>query len=44
MNEKITNAFARMEKYNSWDGRPMPTGYERKEYLEKVSPYVDKSW
>jgi predicted AAA+ superfamily ATPase len=40
MNEKIAEIFKRIEKYNNWEGQLIQTGYERKEYLEKITQYI----
>ena len=41
MSEKITNAFEKAKKYNTWEGQPIQIGYERKQYLEKITKLID---
>lgn len=32
--------FNKMRKYNVWDGQPVNIGFERKEYLDKITGYI----
>ena len=32
--------FENIRKYNIWDGQLLEIGYERSEYLEKISEYI----
>lgn len=41
MIEKIKNTFDKAKRYNNWEGATIKTGYERKDYLEKITEYVN---
>lgn len=41
MSEKIANTFEKAKNYNTWEGRPFQTGYERNQYLEKIIKFLD---
>ena len=41
MSEKIINTFEKAKKYNTWEGVPIQIGYERKQYLEKITKLID---
>jgi hypothetical protein len=41
MNEKIAKVFEKIAKYNNWDGKLMQTGYERKDYHERITKYIN---
>src|SRR4030065_2001960 len=37
---KMQQLFDKIEKYNSWDGKSLETGYVRKDYMERISGYI----
>lgn len=41
MVEKIKNTFNKAKRYNNWEGAAIKTGFERKNYLEKITEYVN---
>lgn len=41
MNEKMPEVFENIRKYNTWEGQSVQTGYERKDYLEKIIKYIN---
>lgn len=40
MTEKYREVLEKMAKYNPWGGSVQATGYERREYLVKITPYM----
>lgn len=41
MNEKIAIIFEQIRRYNTWEGQFIQTGYERTNYLEEITKYID---
>jgi predicted AAA+ superfamily ATPase len=41
MREKVATAFEKTKRYNTWEGEAIQIGYERKNYLEKITQYVN---
>jgi len=41
MNEKIDITFEQIRRYNTWEGPFAQTGYERTNFLEKITKYID---
>jgi predicted AAA+ superfamily ATPase len=41
MVEEIKNTFNKAKRYNNWEGAAIKTGFERKNYLEKITEYVN---
>jgi predicted AAA+ superfamily ATPase len=41
MAEKTLKAFEKTKIYNAWEGEAIKVGYERKQYLEKITELVD---
>jgi len=37
----MNQIFEKIRKYNIWDGQSLQIGYERKNYLEKITEYID---
>lgn len=36
----MEQVFEKIRKYNIWDGQPLQIGYERNDYLEKITEYI----
>ncbi len=41
MAEKIASIFEKTKRYNVWEGQTIQIGYERKQYLEKITGFLD---
>ena len=41
MAENIANIFEKTKRYNAWEGQTIQIGYERKQYLEKITEFLD---
>jgi uncharacterized protein len=37
----MLETFNKIKKYNIWDGKELNTGFERSEYLNKISDYIE---
>ena len=37
----MNHIFEKIRKYNIWDGQSLQIGYERNNYLEKITEYID---
>jgi len=37
----MNQIFEKIKKYNIWDGQSLQVGYERNDYLEKITKYLD---
>lgn len=37
----MNQIFEKIRKYNIWDGQSLQIGYERNDYLEKITEYID---
>ena len=41
MSNKIAETFEQIRRYNTCEGKYVQTGYERTNYLEKITKYID---
>lgn len=41
MTENIAKIFDKTKKYNAWEGQALQIGYERRQYLEKITEFLN---